>query len=152
MNSPFFVAQLLLRLSLGIGFFFPVLDRVGYFGAPGEPNVFWGDWTSFTAYTHQLIPYVSIRTASFFGYCATILELLFGILLIVGYKIKYAAFGSFALTLIFALSMMLFLHFRAPFNFSVFVVSFSSLLLGSFTYFPWSVDAYLNNPPKSRNQ
>lgn len=67
--------------------------------------------------------------ASFFGLIATIGEALFGILLIAGYKIKFAAYGSFALTMIFALSMLLFTGYRSPFNYSVFVVSFACLLL-----------------------
>lgn len=137
------IVQLLLRCSLGIGFLLPVLDRLGYFGAPGDANVVWGDWASFAAYTHQLMPYINLKGASFFGFVATVLEVLCGILLLVGYKIKYAAFGSFGLTLIFALSMLFFVHYRAPFTFSVFVVSFSSLLLAISAHFPWSLDAYL---------
>lgn len=144
MKERYSIALLLLRFSIGIGFLLPVLDRLGCFGGHGEPNVFWGDWTSFIAYTHQLMPYINLSTAYYFGLMATILEVLFGICLLLGYKIKYVALGSFALTLIFALSMLFFLHLRAPFNFSVFVVSFSSLILSSFHKFPWSLDAYLN--------
>lgn len=144
MKRMYTIAQLFLRFSLGIGFILPVLDRMGYFGNPGDPNVFWGDWTNFIAYTNQLMPYIDFSTASYFGFTATALELLFGILLIAGYKTKYVAIGSFMLTLIFALSMMFFLHFRAPFNFSVFIVCFSSLLLSTLPHFPWSIDNYLN--------
>src|SRR5690606_26308516 len=144
MKERYSIAQLLLRFSIGIGFLLPVLDRMGCFGGPGEPNVFWGDWTSFIAYTHQLMPYINLSAAYYFGLVATILEVIFGICLLLGYKIKYVALGSFALTLIFALSMLFFLHVRAPFNFSVFVVSFSSLILSTFHKFPWSIDTYLN--------
>lgn len=138
------IAQLMLRLALGIGFVLPVLDRIGWLGAAGEENVMWGSWENFAAYTQTLMPYVNLPVASFFGFVATIGEVLFGILLIVGYKIRFAAYGSFGLTLIFALSMLFFLHYRAPFNYSVFVVSFSSLLLSAFSSFPWSIDAYLD--------
>jgi len=147
MKCPFSIAQLFLRFSLGIGFLLPVLDRTGYFGIPGAPNVIWGDWTSFAGYTQQLMPYLSLGIASYFGFAATVLEIVFALMLIAGYKTRYAAMGSFALTLIFALSMMLFIHVRAPFNFSVFTLSFSSLLLASFSKFPWSLDAYLNARP-----
>jgi len=144
MRSPYFIAQLLLRFSLGIGFLLPVLDRIGYFGDPGTQNVFWGDWTSFAAYANLLMPYLDLQMASYVGFVATVLEVVFGILLIIGYKTRFVAYGSFMLTMIFALSMMFFLHFRAPFNSSVFVVSLSSLLLASSTTFRWSVDAYIN--------
>ncbi|HKG07971.1 MAG TPA: hypothetical protein VKB19_16005 [Pedobacter sp.] len=148
MRNPFFIAQLLLRFSRGISFLLPVLDRTGYFGVAGSPNVIWGDWTSFVGYTHLLMPYLTLDVAGYFGLAATLLEILLAVMLISGYKTRYAALGSFALTLIFAGSMMFFLHFRAPFNFSVFTVSFSSLLLASFSKFPWSVDACLNGPAK----
>lgn len=131
MKGIFPTALTLLRLSLGVGFILPVLDRLGFLGAPGDIHVTWGNWTNFVNYTHSLMPYVSGQMASFFGLVATIGEGLCGILLIVGYKIKLAAYGSFALTLVFALSMLFFIGYRAPFNYSVFVVSFSSLLIAT---------------------
>ncbi|NJI73255.1 DoxX family protein [Sphingobacterium kitahiroshimense] len=149
MKKSYPIIQLLLRYSVGIGFLLPVMDRLGYFGAPGETNVIWGNWTSFVAYTHQLMPYVDLKTASFFGFLATAIEIICGILLLVGYKVRYAALASFGLTFIFAISMMFFLHFRAPFNFSVFVVSFSSLLLSTLPHFSWSIDNYFYQRNKS---
>jgi putative oxidoreductase len=144
MNNLLSTAQLFLRISIGIGFLLPVFDRLGVFGNPGEPNVIWGDWKNFIGYTNLLIPYVSSSLAAFFGSIATILELAFGIMLIVGYKTRYVAYGSFALTLSFALSMMFSLHLRAPFNSSVFVVCFSSLTLATFSIYPWSLDNYFD--------
>lgn len=140
MNKQISNAQLLLRLALGIGFILPVLDRIGALGAPGSNGVGWGNWSNFTDYTHSLIPYVNRSLASVAGFIATIAEVLFSILLIIGYKTKWAAYGSFALTLIFALSMFFFSNYRAPFNYSVFVVSFSSLLLAALPYHKWSFD------------
>lgn len=148
MKTPNFIAQLLLRFSLGIGFLLPVMDRLGYFGGPGSPNVFWGDWTNFVSYTNLLTPYLNLQMASYAAFIATVSEVVFGILLMIGYKTRLVAYGSFILTLIFGLSMMFFLHFRAPFNSAVFVVSFSSLLLASSTTFRWSVDDYINGSSK----
>lgn len=131
MKNISIAAQTLLRLSLGAGFILPVLDRIGFLGAPGSPNVSWGSWDNFVTYANSLMPYLSTNTASFFGLAATIGEAAFGILLIAGYKTRFAAYGSFVLTLIFALSMLFFVGYRSPFDYSVFVVSFSSLLLAS---------------------
>ena len=150
MKNPYFIGQLLLRFSLGIGFLLPVLDRLGYFGGPGTQNVFWGDWTSFVSYTNLLTPYLNLQMAFYAAFIATVSEVVFGILLIIGYKIRFVAYGSFMLTLIFGLSMMFFLHFRAPFNSAVFVVSFSSLLLASSTTFGWSVDDYINGASNTK--
>lgn len=140
MNKHISNAQFLLRLALGIGFILPVLDRIGALGAPGSSGVGWGNWSNFVDYTHSLMPYIDRSLAAVAGLIATIAEVVFGILLIIGYKTKWAAFGSFGLTLIFALSMFFFANYRAPFNYSVFVVSFSSLLLAGLPYHKWSLD------------
>lgn len=129
MKKDSLTAQILLRFALGVGFLLPVLDRIGILGEPGSANVSWGNWSNFAIYANSLMPYFSPKTASFFGLIATIAEALIGMLLIVGYKIKFVAYGSFILTLIFALSMLFFVGYRVPFNYSVFVASFSSLLL-----------------------
>ena len=148
MKNLYPISQLMLRLSIGIGFILPVMDRLGCFGVYGEANVAWGSWAVFVAYTHQLMPYVNEYVASFCGFVATVLEVVCGILLIVGYKVRYTAIASACLTLVFALSMLFFLHFKAPFSYSVFVVSFSSLLLSTFSHYPWSMDAYLDSDGK----
>lgn len=136
--------QLLLRLALGIGFILPVLDRLGFLGLPGVPNVGWGNWENFIDYTHSLMPYMGRSLANIMGTVATAAEVLFGILLIAGFKTRYVALGSFALTLAFALSMLFFAGYRAPFNYSVFVCSTASLLLASVSNYRWSLDDSLN--------
>lgn len=145
MKGRYPLAQLLLRLALGIGFILPVLDRIGWLGAPGEKNVGWGNWENFAAYTNVLMPYVNRATASFFGFIATVGEVVFAVMLIIGYKARMAAYGSFVLTLIFAVSMLLFAGYRAPFTYAVFVVSFSSLLLATSPAYPWSIDEKIYN-------
>jgi len=138
-NTPHF-AQLFLRLALGIGFILPVMDRFGWLGAPGSPTVGWGNWSVFLDYTNTLMPFLARPAANIMAVLATAGELIFAVLLIIGYKIKWAAIGSFLLTLAFALSMLIFANYRAPFNYSVFVVSASSLLLSTLPTYKWSVD------------
>lgn len=140
MKGTHSLAQLLLRLALGIGFLLPVMDRIGWLGAPGATGVAWGNWDNFVGYTHTLVPYVNRSTASILGLIATAGEAIFGIMLIIGFKTRMAAYGSFALTLTFALSMLFFADYRAPFTYSVFVVSFSSLLLAAAPGYRWSID------------
>lgn len=143
MKNTLPIAQLFLRLALGIGFVLPVMDRLGMLGLPGEPNVGWGNWSNFIDYTHSLIPYLNRSLAGIMGTIATIAEVVFGILLIVGFKTKLTTIGSFALTLTFAVSMLFFAGYRAPFNYSVFSVSAASLLLSTLTAYKWSIDDYL---------
>ena len=139
-NSTHF-PQLFLRLALGIGFILPVMDRFGWLGAPGNPTVGWGNWSIFLDYTNSLMPYLSRPMANIMAIIATAGELIFGVLLIIGYKIRLAATGSFLLTLMFALSMLFFANYRAPFNYSVFVVSASSLLLATIPNYRWALEA-----------
>lgn len=137
------LAQLFLRLALGIGFILPVLDRLGMLGAPGEPNVGWGNWTNFVDYTNSLMPYLNHNIANIMGIIATVAEIIFGVLLIIGFKIKMTAYGIFLLTLSFALSMLIFAGYRAPFNYSVFTASAASLLLATIPFYNWSIDKLL---------
>ncbi|MNK37800.1 hypothetical protein D3C87_563780 [compost metagenome] len=139
-NSAHF-PQLFLRLALGIGFILPVMDRFGWLGAPGNPTVGWGNWSIFLDYTNSLMPFLSRPFANIMAIIATAGELVFGVLLIIGYKIRLAAIGSFLLTLMFALSMLIFANYRAPFNYSVFVVSASSLLLATTPDYKWAIEA-----------
>ena len=137
------LAQIFLRLALGIGFILPVLDRLGMLGAAGEPNVGWGNWTNFVDYTNSLMPYLNHNMANIMGAIATGAEIIFGVLLIIGFKIKITAYGSFLLTLSFALSMLFFAGYRAPFNYSVFTASAASLLLATIPFYNWSIDKLL---------
>lgn len=138
-------AQLLLRFAIGIGFILPVLDRLGILGSPGDPNVGWGNWTNFIDYTNSLMPYLNKSLANIMGWIATIAEAVFGILLIIGFKTRTVALGSFALTLAFALSMLFFAGYRAPFNYSVFVCSTASFLLASISTYRFSIDNSQNS-------
>ena len=140
MESVFRVPQLYLRLALGIGFLIPVADRLGWLGPAGYKGVSWGNWDNFATYTNTLLPFLSRSMASIMGLLATTAEILIGICLIVGYKTRIAAFGGFALTLLFALCMAVFLGIKAPFTYSVFSVSAGSLLLAFVPVYDWSID------------
>jgi len=141
MNTKY--AQLYLRLALGIGFIVPVLDRLGLLGKPGQKLISWGDWDHFISFTGMLIPFMGKSMVNIAGFIATVLEVIFGIGLIIGFKTRLMAFGSFALTLLFGLSMALFLGYKAPLNFSVFPCSAGSLLLATLTNYEWSIDQYI---------
>lgn len=139
------VPQLFLRLALGLGFLLAAMDRFGWLGGPGGPGVAWGNWQNFANYTHTLLPYLNSSLSNIAAIVATIAEFVFGIFLIIGFKTKAMAIGSFLLTLCFALSMALFAGFRAPFSYSVFVDSAASLVLAAIPYYKWSVDYLLSN-------
>jgi len=139
-------AQLFLRIALGIGFLSAVFDRIGWLGNAGQPNIAWGNWESFQQYTHTLMPFLSQPFSDVMGFIATILEAVFGLLLIVGYKTRLSAFGSFLLLLVFGLSMTITQGFKAPLNYSVFGASAAAFLLSTLISYQWSLDHYLNKP------
>ncbi|WP_118973698.1 DoxX family protein [Taibaiella koreensis] len=134
-------AQLFSRIALGIGFLFPVLDRLGFAGPPGQAA--WGDWQHFVTYTHSLMPFVSSSIAHIAGLGATIAECVLGVCLIAGFKVKWMGLGAAMLTLVFALLMMAFLGISVPFRYPVFVFTGAGLLLYSLDTFKWSIDAFL---------
>ena len=137
------IGQLLLRLSLGVGFLIPVMDRVGLLGPPGS-GASWGDWKHFVDYTNTLIPFASRQVANVASIFATLGELIFGIMLIVGFRIKEAGLGAALLTLAFGLCMAIFLSISAPFNYPVFVFTGGALVLSGLDRHKWSIDDYLD--------
>ena len=48
------VSSVFLRLALGISFLSAVADRFGLWGVYGQPNVAWGNYARFVAYTAKL--------------------------------------------------------------------------------------------------
>lgn len=140
MKNEFSIPQLFLRLALGIGYLYPVLDRLGILGPAGANNISWGNWENFVAYTNTLLPFLGKAAAGMMGLIATLAEVVFAVLLIVGYKTRLAAQGSFLLTLTFGLCMAVFAGIKAPFNYSVFTASAASLLLASIPVYQWSLD------------
>ena len=76
-------ATLLLRMGLGIGFLSAVADRLGMWGAFGQPNVEWGDFSRFLEYTHLLNWYLPAGMTLPLGVIATGAEILLGLLLLV---------------------------------------------------------------------
>ncbi len=139
------IAQLFLRLALGIGFILPVMDRLGFLGPPGTGKVNWGDWAHFIDYTHSLMPYLSPSMAYILGGLATLAEIVLGICLIIGYKLKYVSLGSAVLTFTFGVCMATSLGIAAPFNYPVFVFTGAGLLLSEYKNFRWSIDNFLDN-------
>jgi len=78
--------------------------------------------------------------AEVFAILATILELLLGVLLIIGLWTKWVALGSSVLALTFAICMMLAFGIRAPLDYSVFAVSAAGFFVATIAYDPWSID------------
>jgi len=136
-------ATMLLRIGLGVGFLSAVADRLGLWGAFGQPNVEWGNFSRFLEYTHTLNWYLPAAMILPLGIIATGAETLFGLLLLVGWHTRIAAMLSGLLLLTFGTAMTLALGVKAPLNFAVLTGTGGALLLANCERFPFSVDELL---------
>lgn len=134
-----------LRIALGIGFLSAVADRLGLWGPPGTPNVAWGNFHNFLAYTAKLNPWFPASWIPTLGWIATVCEFTFGLALIIGYRTRLAAVLSGLLTLVFAISMVCAVGIHAPLSYSVFAVSASSFLLAEAERYPGTLDDWIHD-------
>ncbi|MBB5330326.1 DoxX family protein [Tunturiibacter gelidoferens] len=137
-------ASLLLRIGLGVGFLSAVADRLGLWGAFGQPNVEWGTFSRFLEYTHTLNWYLPDAMILPLGIIASGAEILLGFLLLVGWRTRVTALLSALLMLVFGAAMTLALGVKAPLNFAVLTGIGGSLLLSTCESFPYSVDEFLS--------
>jgi uncharacterized membrane protein YphA (DoxX/SURF4 family) len=136
-------AALLLRIGLGVGFLSAVADRLGLWGAFGQPNVEWGNFSRFLEYTQTLNWYLPAGMIPTLGVIATGAEILFGLLLVFGWHTRAAALLSGLLLLTFGTSMTLALGIKAPLNFAVLTGMGGALLLATCERYLFSVDELL---------
>lgn len=133
-------SSVFLRLALGISFLSAVADRFGLWGAYGLPNVAWGNYARFVAYTAKLLWFLPLAMVPTLAAIVTAAESLFGILLILGWKTRITALLSAVLLAVFALAMTMSLGVEAPLSFSVFSAAGGALLLSTCAKFPFSLD------------
>lgn len=131
---------LFLRLALGLSFLSAVADRFGLWGAFGRPNVAWGDFARFVAYTGKLNWFLPEALIPALAIVATFAETLLGVCLLVGWRTRTAALLSGILLILFAITMTVALGVKAPLDSSVFSAAGGSFLLTTCTEFPFSVD------------
>ena len=129
------------RVALGVSFLSAVADRFGLCGAYGQPNIAWGDFGHFIAYTAKLNWFLPAAIMPALAWVATSAETVLGAALILGVFTRAAAWLSGLLLLLFALSMTLALGVKAPLNASVFSASAGAFLLAACSEFPWSIDS-----------
>lgn len=122
-------APMYLRLALAATFLMAVGDRFGLWGPPGAPNVAWGDFQNFLAYTAILNPYLPASWIPLVGWTATVAEVVLGLALIVGFRTRVTALLSGVLLLLFAIGMTVGLGIGAPLSYSVFTASAGAFLL-----------------------
>jgi uncharacterized membrane protein YphA (DoxX/SURF4 family) len=126
------IGVICLRWALGVTFLSAVADRFGLWGPPGS-YASWGDWAHFLTYSRSLNWLLPTALQSPIAIMATALETLFGLTLIVGYKIRYMALGACILLCLFAIAMSTAASIKSPLNYSVFVDAAAAFLLYTIT-------------------
>ena len=134
------VSPAFLRLGLGISFLSAVADRFGLWGLYGEPNVAWGNYARFVAYTAKLNWFLPAATIPALAIISSAAEIVFGLLLVLGWKTRTIALLSGVLLTTFALAMTMALGVKAPLDLSVFSAAGGALLLATSANFPFSFD------------
>jgi uncharacterized membrane protein YphA (DoxX/SURF4 family) len=145
-------ATIFARAALAAGFLSAVADRFGLWGKAGTNQVGWGNFETFTQYAQTLAPYLPAKLVTAVAWCSTVIETLLGGALLLGVKIRWAALGSAATLVVFAVSMFIFDGFETPLSASVFTAAAAALLLalappGSYTA---SVDHLHESPTEER--
>ena len=136
-------SSVFLRFALGISFLSAVTDRFGLWGPYGQPNVAWGNYARFVDYTAKLNWFLPAPAIPPLAAISTAFEILFGLLLVLGWKTRLTSLLSGLLLLCFALAMTIALGVKAPLNYSVFPAAGGALLLAACETFPFSVDESL---------
>jgi len=136
-------ARLYLRLALAAGFLASVSDRFGLWGPPGRPNVAWGDFQRFIAYTGQLNPWVPAVLIPPLAWFVTLAETILGFALALGLHTRYVALASGVLLSLFALGMTLGIGLKAALNYSVFAASSGAFALAIVDSHSWTIDTLL---------
>lgn len=137
------VLKLFLRFAIAFSFLSAVADRFGFWN---KEIAVWGNWENFISYTKLINPWLPEVTVSFIGLLATILEILFAICLIVGFKTEFFAKLSGYLLLLFAFSMTFSTGIKGAFDYSVFSASAASFALSTMHTFKYlEIDILLNS-------
>lgn len=121
---------LFVRLSLAAGFLSAVADRFGLWGPPSDSQVAWGTFSHFLDYTAQLNPYLPGEFVPALGITVTALEILLGVALLLGWKLKWTGLAAGALLLAFGLAMSLTGGLKSALDASVFAAASAGFLLG----------------------
>lgn len=129
------IASLLLRLATAANFLSAVAGRFGLWGG--------GNWRKFLAYAGEVNSFAPAGVVPYLAVAATVLEIGFPLLLIIGYRTRWAAAGAGLLTLTFALAMSYSFGVKEALDYSVFVDATSAFLLATLPGYRWSLDERL---------
>ena len=113
------------RIALGAAFLSGIASRFGLWGE----GVGYGSFANFVHYTAEVNSFMPAFTIPFLAWAATVAELVLGVALILGVRLRWAALGSALLLLLFGTAMAISFGLKEPLDYSVFSASAAALLL-----------------------
>lgn len=116
------------RIALATPFLSGVADRFGLWGTRSS----WKNFADFERYTAQVNSFLPLAVIPFLAWAATFFELVFGIALLFGIRVRLVAFGSAILLALFGTAMAISFGIKSPLDYSVFSASAGALLLSRF--------------------
>jgi len=133
--------QLFLRIAVATTFLSAVADRIGLWGKYAS----WGNWENFLEYSNKLNFYAPELLKEPLAVTATVLEVIFAFLLLIGYKTKVTANLSGLLLIVFAVTMTFAFGIKSTFDYSVWIGAGACFLLANVEKYDYSLDKYLTN-------
>ncbi|MEO7308381.1 MAG: DoxX family protein [Ferruginibacter sp.] len=131
------ITTLLLRVALAAGFLSAVASRFGLWGQRSS------GWKNFLAYTSEVNSFAPAAAVPMLAIVSTVFEITLAMLLLVGFKTRWAALGTGFVTLLFAFAMAYSFGIKEPLDYSVFAVCTSAFLLAGMPSYRWSIDEIL---------
>ena len=136
------LAILLLRVATAANFLSPVASRLGLWGH--------GNWQKFLVYAGQVNSFAPAWAVPWLAAAATTLEIALPVLLLIGYRTRWAALGAALLTLCFALAMTWSFGLKEVLDYAVPVDCTSAFLLATMPRYRWSLDELLARATATR--
>jgi len=114
-----------LRLALGIAFLNGIASRFGLYGK----NVGYGNYANYVKYAGEVNSFMPGWAIPYLANAATVAELSFGLLLVLGFWVRWAAYGSAALLAMFGIAMSISFGIVSPLDYSVFSACAGALVV-----------------------
>ncbi|MEK6280376.1 MAG: DoxX family membrane protein [Acidobacteriota bacterium] len=111
--------------AAGASFLSAVASRFGLW----EKKFSWEKFASFTSYAAEVNSFMPAFIVPFLAWAATVAELIFGISLILGLRLRWTALCSALLLAMFGTAMATSFGIKSPLDYSVFSASAGALLL-----------------------
>ena len=129
--------KLFLRLAVSTAMLSAVADRFGLWAA--KISV-WGNMDNFLRHTQSLLPYFPTSLANAGGWIATVLEIIFLVCLLLGFKTELVAKLSGVLIACFGLAMFTSMGLKATLDFSVWNAVGACLAISCLKEKHWEID------------